>query len=394
MFNFEVRYVPGKKYTVADGLSRKPPRLSDIWERDNKEDINDWVDAQINTFYVFPVEVLNKEEDLLYLGYSEEHQEYGKFLLNGMKKPPYLKGKDWTKFRLEALKFIVRDRHLFRRATKNVSIRRVLDKDKERQQVLEECHDRAGHPRKERTYRLITDRYWWKGAYETIKNYIRSCYECQTTTKRKQDESVFPTCLIGLFQRVNVDVVYMPDNFGFTYLVVGRDDFSGWLEARPLRTKEASHITKFIYEDFLCRHPYPQKIVVDGGTENQGYVIELINKYGLKKSQISLYNPRANGQVKRGHAPLVNALIKMRGKWIENLPTVLYADRATVRRSTGYSPHRLVYGCEMTLVVELDIPTYATLPFHEVKTTAKLLALRARQLQRRDEDVDKALAHL
>ena len=41
MFDFEVRHVPRKKHTIADGLSRKPPSLSDIWERDNKEDIND-----------------------------------------------------------------------------------------------------------------------------------------------------------------------------------------------------------------------------------------------------------------------------------------------------------------------------------------------------------------
>ena len=70
----------------------------------------------------------------------------------------------------------------------------------------------------------------------------------------------------------------------------------------------------------------------------------------------------------------------MRGKWIENLPIVLYIDRVTVRCSTGYSLYRLVYGYEITLVVELDIPIYTTLPFYKVKTIAKLLALRARQL--------------
>lgn len=393
MFDFEVKHVPGKTHTVADGLSRKPPGPSDIWERDNEEDIDDWVDKQLNCVYAYPAEVFS-EEEVLYPGYSEEHQEIAKFLLNGMQKPSHLKGSNWTKFRKEALKFVVRERHLFRRATKNVSIRRVLDKDEERAQVLKECHDNAGHPGKERTYRLIADRYWWKNVYEQIKKYVLSCHDCQTATKKKRDESVYPTFPVGLFQRINVDIVYMPDIFGFIYLVVGRDDFSGWVEARPLRNKESFQVAKFIYEDFICRHPCPQKIVVDGGTENQGLLTELVDKYGLKRSQISAYNPRANGQVERGHAPIVQALQKLRGNWVKNLPTVLYADRATVRRSTGLSPHRLVYGCEMTLQIELDIPTFAILPYNQVRSTADLLQVRARQLQKRDEDVVEALAHL
>ena len=79
---------------------------------------------------------------------------------------------------------------------------------------------------------------------------------------------------------------------------------------------------------------------------------------------------------------------------MRHLPTILRADRATVRRSTGYSPHRLLYGCELTLAIELDVPTYTTLPFQQVENTEDLLALRARQFERRDQDIQEALAHL
>ena len=105
----------------------------------------------------------------------------------------------------------------------------------------------------------------------------------------------------------------MPEERGYKYLVVGRDDFSGWVEARPLQQKESVQVTAFIYEDFLYRHPCPQKIVVDRGTENQGFVEELTRQYNIGKITISPYNPRANSQIERGHAPIINSLTKIRG---------------------------------------------------------------------------------
>ena len=396
-FDFEAKHVPGSKHTAPDGLSRKPPGPSDLEDLENEGDIDDWIDDQINSqeWLVCPVEEGEEEqEQRLEDGYSELHQSVANFLLNGMQRPEGLKGAEWTKFRRYALKFLVRGRHLFKRATKNIPLRRVVDSEEERESILDACHEQQGHPGLERTYRLIADRYWWDKSYHTVKEYVLKCHECQAATKRRQYEGVFPTCPMGLFSKINVDVAYMPELQGFKYLVVGRDDFSGWVEARPLRQKESAQVAKFIYEDFICRHPCPQKIVVDGGTENQGFVRELSDKYKLGRVQISPYNPRANGQVERGHAPIINSLAKMRGSWIRHLPAVLRADRATVRRSTGYSPHRLLYGCELTLLIELEVPTYATLPFEQVTNTEELIALRARQFERRDDDVAEALAHL
>ena len=42
----------------------------------------------------------------------------------------------------------------------------------------------------------------------------------------------------------------------------------------------------------------------------------------------------------------------------------------------------------------MDLPTWKILPWDRVYTTAKLLAMRARQLQQRDEDLEEAVLHL
>ena len=73
---------------------------------------------------------------------------------------------------------------------------------------------------------------------------------------------------------------------------------------------------------------------------------------------------------------------------------VLWADRTTVRKSTGIAPFRLEYGYDAVLPIEMDFPTWHILEWEGVRTTGDLLSMRARQLERRDEDLKEAALHL
>jgi hypothetical protein len=57
LFDFDVRHVPGTKHTAADGLSRKPPSAADLKEREEEEDIDEWVEAQMGCVRVRPISV-------------------------------------------------------------------------------------------------------------------------------------------------------------------------------------------------------------------------------------------------------------------------------------------------------------------------------------------------
>ena len=119
--------------------------------------------------------------------------------------------------------------------------------------------------------------------------------------------------------------------------------------------------------------------------------------------QIVLYHPQSNGMVERSHQDIVDALAKVTGEigrprnWVWHLAGGMWADRITVRRSAGVSPYRLAFGPECLLPVDLAEETWGVLDWQAVDTSekgrAELLALRARQLERREEDLKTAAAN-
>ena len=137
-------------------------------------------------------------------------------------------------------------------------------------------------------------------------------------------------------------MVQMPPCEGKNYLVVAREDLSGWVEARALSNANSAAVAKFLWEDVVCRHGCFGRLVVDGGPENKGHVAAFTKKYGIERVQVSAYHPAANGMVERGHKPITDALAKLTDRglssWVKNLSIVLFADCTLVYQPTGRSP--------------------------------------------------------
>ena len=83
-----------------------------------------------------------------------------------------------------------------------------------------------------------------------------------------------------MWEKVGVDVVFMPESAeGYKFIVFMRDDLSGWVEACVLKENTAQNVAKFLYEEVICRHGCPGRIVVDGGSENKGVTEALLESY-------------------------------------------------------------------------------------------------------------------
>ena len=78
--------------------------------------------------------------------------------------------------------------------------------------------------------------------------------------------------------------------------------------------------------------------------------------------------PQGNRQTKAVNKVLVNGLKKRlgdtKGKWVEELPHVLWTYRTTPRRSTGETPFSMTYGVEAVIPLETGFPTSRTSSFN------------------------------
>jgi RNase H-like domain found in reverse transcriptase/Integrase zinc binding domain len=438
LFDFDVRHVAGTKHTAADGLSRRPGTVLDQVEQ---QDVEDYIDAQLfclravprpavatkMTVMMCPVSESNGDvpdfinsptvaeipemevqpqddepldfEDLdgpLDSTYGPAYQQIAQYLLD-LQKPEGMEAVAFRKFKVAAHRFQIFQNQLFRRESKNVPMRRVIDGKNLKNKVLYTLHEQTGHRGREGTYRKIADRYWWPALYKDVANHCKTCAPCQMRRPNTEEEALHPTYVSVMWQKVHMDAVYMNFDRDHKYLVTLRDDLSGWIEAEPLKELNGPAVVKFVTK-VVQRFGIFSKLVVDGGPENRALLGALTEKYGINKVTTSSYHPQANGMEEVGHRPIKDALSKLyhsgKGGWLANLGDVLWADRVTIRRPTGMSAFRICFGYDPILPIEEELPTWSFLKWSEVQTRGELLTLRALQLRRRDEDVDEASLRL
>ena len=76
---------------------------------------------------------------------------------------------------------------------RSIPPRRVVGLPAQRQEILLQLHDEVGHRARQGTYDHIARRYKWKGMYEDVVKYIKSCEECQRRARIRYEESLHST---------------------------------------------------------------------------------------------------------------------------------------------------------------------------------------------------------
>ena len=78
--------------------------------------------------------------------------------------------------------------------------------------------------------------------------------------------------------------------------------------------------------------------------------------------------PQGNRQAKAVNKVIVSGLKKRlddaKGRWVEELPHVLWTYRTTLRRSTGETPFSMSYGAETIIPLETGFPILRTQLFN------------------------------
>src|SRR5438045_7299165 len=123
-------------------------------------------------------------------------------------------------------------------------------------------------------YQKVANCYYWEGCYEDTKKYVATCKECQLQDPVHLEEPLYLTYMSAMWEKVGLDIVYMPACQGKEFLVVAWEDLSGWPKARALASASSEAVMKFLWEDVVCCHGCFGRMVIDGLIDSKALVVE------------------------------------------------------------------------------------------------------------------------
>jgi hypothetical protein len=148
---------------------------------------------------------------------------------------------------------------------------------------------------------------------------------------------------------------------GFDKLVVFVDSLTRWVEAQPVNSDPSSEqILSTFMEIVVSRHGMPRTLRTDLGSNLTSKLCQIVlSKTGTDLSSTEAYRHEGVGLVERAQQTLtamVRASNEGGSHWVDHLPFLLMAMRATGGRVTKQSPAALLYGRELRLPSQLIDP--------------------------------------
>ncbi|KAJ9560505.1 hypothetical protein OSB04_005665 [Centaurea solstitialis] len=238
------------------------------------------------------------------------------------------------KVKIKASRYTIIENQLYRRSISGLILRCISDPS-QINKILQEMHDgECGNHSGGRSLanRISRQGYYWPTLREDAIRYVQKCDACQKHSGQK------------------------------VFLLVLTDYFSKWIEAAAFSQIRDKEVISFIQTNIIYRFGVPSEIMCDNGAQ---FISEKTSKFcderGIKLITSTPRYPQSNGLAESSNKVIINNLRKRlkeaKGRWVEELPSVLWANRTTPRSSTGQTPFSLVYGCEAVLPIESYIST-------------------------------------
>jgi hypothetical protein len=235
-------------------------------------------------------------------------------------------------------------------------------------ELLTEMHARmcgAHRGPYEIAHRAMRQGFYWPTAAEDVKELVRNCENCQMFAKKQRasanpTKSIIPTWPL---QRWGVDIVgplpTAPGNLRFARVTL--EYFTKWIEAKALPKITSSTLISFIWQRMICHFGVPSYITVDNGKQfNCADFRNFCSELGIRLAFTSVNHPESNRAVERANSLIFSSVSKAlfdmpKGKWAQELVTVVWGHNISRTRTTGFTPFRLLYGEEAITPEELKL---------------------------------------
>ena len=152
------------------------------------------------------------------------------------------------------------------------------------------------------------------------------------------------------------------------YLLVGIVYFTKWVEVETLANIKDMDAKRFVWKNIVTRFGIPHTLISDNGLQ---FDSKTFRRYccdlGITNRYSTPAYPQGNVQVEAVNKVIMGGLKKSlddaKGKWVEELPHVLWIYRITPRRSKGETPFSMTYGAETVIPLKTRFLTLRTSSF-------------------------------
>jgi hypothetical protein len=169
---------------------------------------------------------------------------------------------------------------------------------KEGIELLREIHQgEYGHHASSRALvaKAFRHGFYWPTAKRNVEQLVKQCNSCQHFSKHRNTPAValktipltWPFAVWGL------DMVgpFKTAPGGLTHLLVAVDNFTKWIEAKPIKQLDGSSTIKF-FNEIITRYGVPHNIITDNGTNfTKGVFADYCGQKGIQLDLVSMAHP-------------------------------------------------------------------------------------------------------
>ncbi|XXG90553.1 hypothetical protein AAC387_Pa12g2289 [Persea americana] len=140
------------------------------------------------------------------------------------------------------------------------------------------------------------------------------------------------------------------------WLIVATDYFTKWIEGEPLSSITEQDTKNFVWKNIITRFGILRTLISDNGTQfDSNFFKSFCQEYGIRNVYSTPAYPQSNGEAEILNKVILDGLKKRldraKGRWTEELSSVLWAYMTTPRCSTWATPFSLA--CDMEVVIPL-----------------------------------------
>ncbi|KAB0790765.1 hypothetical protein PPYR_15500 [Photinus pyralis] len=153
------------------------------------------------------------------------------------------------------------------------------------------------------------------------------------------------------FEKIYLDIVgpLDKDENDFVYILTLQCELSKFVEAYPLKSKDAVTVARSFVENFILRYGIPKEIATDQGSEFISTTMrEICKLLQINIVHSTAYHHESIGALENSHKVL-NAYLRIQTQnqktaWSSWIPYYCFSYNTTVHSETRYTPFELVFG--------------------------------------------------